>query len=162
MSCIRKTLERGLKPSSSNPFFSSSPRKKNRHTSLFALSGRFCSIPPPASRKGIRRSGAMGEQVVTEQIQRKLEEVNATVQQHLAGVQDHINFTMQVRGFGGGSRCPASVSCPRTTLAAACPRRAVPHLPSKPPTPTSSLRCFPSATSSPDLALPFLCGLVVG
>ncbi|AQK49653.1 uncharacterized protein LOC100276325 [Zea mays] len=41
----------------------------------------------------------MGEQVVTEQIQRKLEEVNATVQQHLAGVQDHINFTMQQAYF---------------------------------------------------------------
>uniref|UniRef100_A0A804NLA2 Protein FAM136A n=1 Tax=Zea mays TaxID=4577 RepID=A0A804NLA2_MAIZE len=37
----------------------------------------------------------MGEQVVTERIQRKLEEANATVQQHLAGIQDHVNFTMQ-------------------------------------------------------------------
>uniref|UniRef100_A0A804NLA1 Uncharacterized protein n=1 Tax=Zea mays TaxID=4577 RepID=A0A804NLA1_MAIZE len=39
----------------------------------------------------------MGEQVVTERIQRKLEEANATVQQHLAGIQDHVNFTMQER-----------------------------------------------------------------
>jgi hypothetical protein len=42
----------------------------------------------------------MEEQVVTERIRRKLEEVNATVQQHLAGVQDHVNFTMQVRVRG--------------------------------------------------------------
>ncbi|KAF8730832.1 hypothetical protein HU200_016696 [Digitaria exilis] len=39
--------------------------------------------------------GAMEEQVVTERIRRKLEEVNAAAQQHLAGVQDHVNFTMQ-------------------------------------------------------------------
>ncbi|XP_066342847.1 uncharacterized protein [Miscanthus floridulus] len=41
----------------------------------------------------------MEEQVVTERIRRKLEEVNATVQQHLAGVQDHVNFTMQQAYF---------------------------------------------------------------
>ena len=41
--------------------------------------------------------GAMEERVVTERIRRKLEEVNAAAQQHLAGVQDHVNFTMQVR-----------------------------------------------------------------
>uniref|UniRef100_A0A804NLA0 Protein FAM136A n=1 Tax=Zea mays TaxID=4577 RepID=A0A804NLA0_MAIZE len=41
----------------------------------------------------------MGEQVVTERIQRKLEEANATVQQHLAGIQDHVNFTMQQAYF---------------------------------------------------------------
>ena len=38
--------------------------------------------------------GAMEERVVTERIRRKLEEVNAAAQQHLAGVQDHVNFTM--------------------------------------------------------------------
>ncbi|CAD6254325.1 unnamed protein product [Miscanthus lutarioriparius] len=41
----------------------------------------------------------MEEQVVTERIRRKMEEVNATVQQHLAGVQDHVNFTMQQAYF---------------------------------------------------------------
>lgn len=50
-------------------------------------------------------ASAMEEQVVTERIRRKLEEVNAAAQQHLAGVQDHVNFTMQVRAL-----VPASVS----------------------------------------------------
>jgi hypothetical protein len=27
---------------------------------------------------------------------KKLDEVNAAAQQHLAGVQDHVNFTLQV------------------------------------------------------------------
>nr|CAB3489490.1 unnamed protein product [Digitaria exilis] len=43
--------------------------------------------------------GAMEERVVTERIRRKLEEVNAAAQQHLAGVQDHVNFTMQQAYF---------------------------------------------------------------
>jgi hypothetical protein len=42
-------------------------------------------------------SGAMEERVVTDRIRRKLEEVNAAAQQQLAGVQDHVNFTMQVK-----------------------------------------------------------------
>ncbi|KAG2556543.1 hypothetical protein PVAP13_8NG202601 [Panicum virgatum] len=41
--------------------------------------------------------GAMEERVVTERIRQKLEEVNAAAQQQLAGVQDHVNFTMQVK-----------------------------------------------------------------
>ncbi|KAF0895317.1 hypothetical protein E2562_008622 [Oryza meyeriana var. granulata] len=41
--------------------------------------------------------GSMEERVVTERIRRKLEEVNAAAQKHLAGVQDHVNFTMQAR-----------------------------------------------------------------
>jgi len=62
--------------------------------------------PPEATRRRDPLS-AMEEQVVTERIRRKLEEVNATVQQHLAGVQDHVNFTMQVRkSSGGGSWDP--------------------------------------------------------
>ncbi|EES08211.1 protein FAM136A [Sorghum bicolor] len=47
----------------------------------------------------------MEEQVVTERIRRKLEEVNATVQQHLAGVQDHVNFTMQQAYFKCAHDC---------------------------------------------------------
>ena len=51
--------------------------------------------------------GAMEERIVTERIRRKLEEVNAAAQQHLAGVQDHVNFTMQVRGKKNpSSGCP--------------------------------------------------------
>ncbi|WVZ53494.1 hypothetical protein U9M48_004425 [Paspalum notatum var. saurae] len=42
---------------------------------------------------------AMEEQVVTERIRRKLDEVNAAAQQHLAVVQDHVNFTMQQAYF---------------------------------------------------------------
>ncbi|CAL4994778.1 unnamed protein product [Urochloa decumbens] len=44
-------------------------------------------------------SSAMEERVVTERIRRKLEEVNAAAQHHLAGVQDHVNFTMQQAYF---------------------------------------------------------------
>ncbi|KAL9305136.1 hypothetical protein AtNW77_Chr1g0005451 [Arabidopsis thaliana] len=39
---------------------------------------------------------AAEEQIVTERIRRKLEEVNATAQSQLSPIQDHINFTLQV------------------------------------------------------------------
>lgn len=38
----------------------------------------------------------MEEQIVSERMRRKLEEVNAAAQAHLAPVQDHVNFTLQV------------------------------------------------------------------
>lgn len=38
----------------------------------------------------------MEEQIVSERLRRKLEEVNAAAQAHLAPVQDHVNFTLQV------------------------------------------------------------------
>ncbi|KAL6658568.1 hypothetical protein ACP70R_001539 [Stipagrostis hirtigluma subsp. patula] len=44
-------------------------------------------------------ASAMEERVVTERIRRKLEEVNSAAQQQLAGVQDHVNFTMQQAYF---------------------------------------------------------------
>ncbi|GJN06635.1 hypothetical protein PR202_ga24386 [Eleusine coracana subsp. coracana] len=50
-------------------------------------------------------ASAMEEQVVTERIRRKLEEVNAAAQQHLAGVQDHVNFTMQQAYFKCAYEC---------------------------------------------------------
>ncbi|CAN6374767.1 unnamed protein product [Urochloa humidicola] len=50
-------------------------------------------------------SGAMEERVVTERIRRKLEEVNTAAQQHLAGVQDHVNFTMQQAYFKCAYEC---------------------------------------------------------
>ena len=39
---------------------------------------------------------AMEERIVTERIRKKLEEVNAAAQVQLQGVQDHVNFNMQV------------------------------------------------------------------
>lgn len=39
---------------------------------------------------------AAEEQIVTERLTRKLEEVNAAAQAQLSPVQDHINFTLQV------------------------------------------------------------------
>lgn len=36
------------------------------------------------------------EQIVTERLKRKLNEVNSSAQSQLSGVQDHINFTLQV------------------------------------------------------------------
>ena len=89
--------------------------------SLFLVAKRSLALSsPPASRKGLQkqpggRRGAMEEQVVTERIRRKLEEVNATVQQHLAGVQDHVNFTMQVNSYGEGASWgdpPPRFCCP--------------------------------------------------
>ncbi|CAO2143715.1 unnamed protein product [Urochloa humidicola] len=50
-------------------------------------------------------AGAMEERVVTERIRRKLEEVNTAAQQHLAGVQDHVNFTMQQAYFKCAYEC---------------------------------------------------------
>uniref|UniRef100_A0A2P2JXU1 Uncharacterized protein MANES_05G137000 n=1 Tax=Rhizophora mucronata TaxID=61149 RepID=A0A2P2JXU1_RHIMU len=42
---------------------------------------------------------AMEQQMVSERMRRKLNEVNAAAQSHLSPVQDHINFTLQVRMF---------------------------------------------------------------
>lgn len=42
---------------------------------------------------------------MTERIRRKLEEVNAAAQQHLVGVQDHVNFTMQQAYFKCAYEC---------------------------------------------------------
>lgn len=39
---------------------------------------------------------AAEERLVNERLRQKLNEVNAAAQEHLAGVQDHINFTLQV------------------------------------------------------------------
>ena len=39
---------------------------------------------------------SMEERIVTERIRKKLEEVNAAAQKQLEGVQDHVNFTLQV------------------------------------------------------------------
>ncbi|KQJ88737.1 protein FAM136A [Brachypodium distachyon] len=49
--------------------------------------------------------GSMEERIVTERIRRKLEEVNAAAQQHLVGVQDHVNFTMQQAYFKCAYEC---------------------------------------------------------
>lgn len=39
---------------------------------------------------------ALEQQMVSERLRRKLEEVNTAAQTHLSPVQDHINFTLQV------------------------------------------------------------------
>lgn len=39
---------------------------------------------------------SMEERIVAERIRKKLEEVNVAAQKHLEGVQDHVNFTLQV------------------------------------------------------------------
>jgi hypothetical protein len=46
-----------------------------------------------------------------ERIRRKMEEVNAAAQQHLAGVQDHVNFTMQVSARWLRFRSPGDFFC---------------------------------------------------
>ncbi|PIN05470.1 hypothetical protein CDL12_21990 [Handroanthus impetiginosus] len=42
---------------------------------------------------------AAEERLVNERLRQKLNEVNAAAQSHLAGVQDHINFTLQQAYF---------------------------------------------------------------
>lgn len=39
---------------------------------------------------------AMEEQVVSERMRQKLNEVNAAAQSHLGPIQDHVNFSLQV------------------------------------------------------------------
>lgn len=39
---------------------------------------------------------AAEEQIVSERLRRKLEEVNVAAQSQLSPIQDHINFTLQV------------------------------------------------------------------
>ncbi|KAJ0250825.1 hypothetical protein HA466_0141060 [Hirschfeldia incana] len=48
---------------------------------------------------------AAEEQIVTERIRRKLEEVNVSAQSQLSPVQDHINFTLQQAYFKCAYEC---------------------------------------------------------
>ncbi|VVA90113.1 unnamed protein product [Arabis nemorensis] len=48
---------------------------------------------------------AAEEQLVSERIRRKLEEVNASAQSQLAPIQDHINFTLQQAYFKCAYEC---------------------------------------------------------
>lgn len=45
------------------------------------------------------------EQIVTERLRRKLNEVNSAAQTQLSGVQDHINFTLQQAYFKCAYEC---------------------------------------------------------
>ncbi|XP_010672440.2 uncharacterized protein LOC104889012 [Beta vulgaris subsp. vulgaris] len=45
------------------------------------------------------------EQIVTERLRRKLNEVNSSAQKQLSGVQDHINFTLQQAYFKCAYSC---------------------------------------------------------
>ncbi|ESQ51755.1 hypothetical protein EUTSA_v10017374mg [Eutrema salsugineum] len=49
--------------------------------------------------------GAAEEQIVSERLRRKLEEVNAAAQAQLSPVQDHINFTLQQAYFKCAYEC---------------------------------------------------------
>ncbi|KAI3459841.1 hypothetical protein Pfo_016504 [Paulownia fortunei] len=48
---------------------------------------------------------AAEERLVNERLRQKLNEVNAAAQSHLAGVQDHINFTLQQAYFKCAYEC---------------------------------------------------------
>lgn len=47
-------------------------------------------------RETMDHIAAAEEQIVTERLRRKLEEVNVSAQSQLSPIQDHINFTLQV------------------------------------------------------------------
>ncbi|KAL6578183.1 hypothetical protein OROMI_010511 [Orobanche minor] len=48
---------------------------------------------------------AAEERLVNERLKQKLNEVNAAAQSHLAGIQDHINFTLQQAYFKCAYEC---------------------------------------------------------
>ncbi|GFP93286.1 protein fam136a [Phtheirospermum japonicum] len=48
---------------------------------------------------------AAEERLVNERLRQKLNEVNAAAQSHLAGIQDHINFTLQQAYFKCAYEC---------------------------------------------------------
>ncbi|XP_057957234.1 uncharacterized protein LOC131150504 [Malania oleifera] len=48
---------------------------------------------------------AAEEQIVTERLRRKLNEVNTAAQTQLSGVQDHVNFTLQQAYFKCAYEC---------------------------------------------------------
>ncbi|KAL8153503.1 hypothetical protein V2J09_011263 [Rumex salicifolius] len=48
---------------------------------------------------------AAEEQIVSERLRRKLNDVNAAAQSHLSGVQDHVNFTLQKAYFQCAYEC---------------------------------------------------------
>ncbi|KAL3621639.1 hypothetical protein CASFOL_036551 [Castilleja foliolosa] len=50
-------------------------------------------------------AAAAEERLVNERLRQKLNEVNAAAQSHLAGIQDHINFTLQQAYFKCAYEC---------------------------------------------------------
>ncbi|KAM5554130.1 protein FAM136A [Rosa sericea] len=48
---------------------------------------------------------AMEEQLVSERVKQKLQDVNAAAQKHLSPVQDHVNFTLQQAYFKCAYEC---------------------------------------------------------
>ncbi|KAH6768239.1 FAM136A-like protein [Perilla frutescens var. hirtella] len=48
---------------------------------------------------------AAEERLVNERLRQKLNEVNAAAQEHLSGIQDHINFTLQQAYFKCAYEC---------------------------------------------------------
>lgn len=48
---------------------------------------------------------AMEEQVVSERVKQKLQDVNAAAQKHLSPIQDYVNFTLQVWGLHMWENC---------------------------------------------------------
>lgn len=44
----------------------------------------------------MNRIAAAEEQIVSERLRRKLNEINVAAQTQLSGVQDHVNFSLQV------------------------------------------------------------------
>ncbi|EXB88319.1 hypothetical protein L484_020387 [Morus notabilis] len=48
---------------------------------------------------------AAEEQIVSERIRQKLQEVNLAAQQHLSPIQDHVNFTLQQAYFKCAYEC---------------------------------------------------------
>ncbi|KAE9450435.1 uncharacterized protein LOC131300684 [Rhododendron vialii] len=51
------------------------------------------------------RIAAAEEQIVTERLRRKLNDVNTAAQTHLSPVQDHVNFTLQQAYFRCAYEC---------------------------------------------------------
>lgn len=72
------------------------PKPKTLNPKYNALTAHNQS---PEFREKMNHIAAMEEQLVSERIKQKLNQVNLAAQTHLSPVQDHVNFTLQVYIF---------------------------------------------------------------
>lgn len=74
---------------------------------------------------------AADERIVTERLRRKLDEVNRSVQTHFSGIEDHVNFTLQVSSNIFFYRFPI-ISPSFCVCVCVCVVNAIRHVGSKP------------------------------
>lgn len=91
---LEKTRETKPDPTLSNPFYLRLSKSKQLNPKPSNQSYR--TSEKKTERDTMDHIAAAEEQIVSERLRRKLDEVNVAAQSQLSPIQDHINFTLQV------------------------------------------------------------------